>query len=361
MERSLLKEISQKRLESFLKKNQFNAVYWPVFFGLNYRTELTWEALQGEEGSNIIADVISYDASAPEKGREVITKAQGKITKIAVKRSMKESDLQEYYKLAQSASPDEMQLLKLVFNDPEFVVNAVNGRTENMALQALSLGRLSFNKTNNNGLVTETAIDFGVPTANKTYVSNKWSTAASGTPIADIKVKQKAASANGDVLQYIVMDATTFDYMVATDEFKSAFGFFLSKADVKANQTIALEDANALFRKNRLPQVIILESYQRIEAVNGSRSVVSPWETGYVTFLTDKMAGRMQHGPIMEELSDAVKKIAIQSKKGHILVSKWSTLDPLKEWTKGEANCFPVLKNPSSIYMLNTEKTSAFY
>lgn len=361
MERSILKEITPKRLDAFLKKNKFNSTYWPRFFGLKFRTELTWEALQGEKGSNVIADVISYDASAPEKGRETIGKASGKITKIAVKRSMKESDLLEYDRLKTSATPDQALLLDLVFNDPEFVVNAVNGRTEWLALQALSTGRVILDKNNNNGIITETAVGFGVPASNRKFVAKKWSDPASATPIADIKEQQKNARKKAVTLKYCLMDAETFENIVATEEFKKAFGFMLSKNDVVANQTISLEDANKLMSKNRLPKIVIIESYQRIEKEDGTRTVISPWEAGYVTFLTDAKAGRIQHGPIMEEQSEAVKKIAIQAKKGHILISKYADLDPLREFTKGEANCFPVLSNPEDIFMLNTENTNQFY
>lgn len=56
----------------------------------------------------------------------------------------------------------------------------------------------------------------------------------------------------------------------------------------------------------------------------------------------------MQHGPIAEEDAESVKKIAIQAKKGHVLVTKWSEVNPVREWTKGEAHCFPVWMIPTA-------------
>ena len=50
-----------------------------------------------------MADVISFDASAPQKTREVISKLSGDIPKTAVKRGMNESDYNEYKQLERDA------------------------------------------------------------------------------------------------------------------------------------------------------------------------------------------------------------------------------------------------------------------
>lgn len=363
MERSLLNEITDPRLKAYVKNNPFAATYWPSFLDLDYRDELTWESLQGEVGSSILADVIEYDSSAPEKGREVIDKASGKINKIAVKRSMKETDFLQYHKLKKGSGNDEKKkkILNLVFGDVDFVNNAVNSRVDWLFLQALSLGRIVLDKKNNNGKVTEKAISYGIPTENRTFVDAKWSDKTNGKPIANIKDKVKAARKKGVKLNYILMDPDTFDYMTATSEVKGEYGFFISKSKVDAQGNISLDDMNSYLGKNRLPQIKIIESYQRIEDKDGKRDVIQPWATGYVTFVTDVKVGKLQHGPIIEEEVEAAKKKAIQAKKGHILTTKWATLDPVKEWTKGEANCFPVLENPEDIFMLNTENTTKFY
>ena len=59
MERSLLKELTDKRLKAYLKKKEGVPRYWPTLFPLDYSDELTWEALAAESGNTIVADVIS--------------------------------------------------------------------------------------------------------------------------------------------------------------------------------------------------------------------------------------------------------------------------------------------------------------
>lgn len=74
-----------------LNTRHVKPVVFPNFFGVKRKTSLKWETLTGEKGAPVMADVISFDASAPQKTREVISKLSGDIPKTAVKRGMNES------------------------------------------------------------------------------------------------------------------------------------------------------------------------------------------------------------------------------------------------------------------------------
>lgn len=362
MERSVLQEITDARLQAYLKKNQFADRYWPALFPLDYRDELTWESLQGEEGANIKADVIAYDSSAPEKGRSIIGKASGKIAKTAVIRAMREEDFLMYRRLKKGATNDseKQAILNMVFNDIDFVVNGVNATAEFLALQAASTGQITLDKDNNNGVITATAVDMGVPTGNKTNVTTLFSTTATADYIAEVKKIDKAARKAGTRLMYQFMDPETFDSIVALDKVKAAYGFFVSNTNVSYNGNIAVEDLNKLLSKNRLPEIVLIDTFIQSEDKNHVRTTIQPWKEGYITFAAEKVLGRLQHGPIAEEDAESVKKYAVQAKKGHVLVTKWSDVNPVKEYTKGEGHFFPVLKNPESIYILNTKSTTTF-
>lgn len=360
MERSILQEITDARLQAYLKKNQFADRYWPAMFPLDYRDELTWESLQGEEGANIKADVIAYDSSAPEKGRSIIGKASGKIAKTAVIRSMREEDFLMYRRLKKGATNDseKQAILNMVFNDVDFVVNGVNATAEFLALQAASTGKVILTKDNNSGLAVE--VDMGIPAANKTNVTTLFSTTATADYIAEVKKIDKAARAKGVKLLHQFMDPETFDSIVALDKVKAAYGFYVSNNNVTYNGNIAVEDLNKLLSKNRLPEIHLIDTFIQNEDAKHVRTTIQPWKEGYITFATETVLGRLQHGPIAEEDAESVKKYAVQSKKGHILVTKWSDVNPVREYTKGEGHFFPVLKNPESIFILNTKSTSTF-
>lgn len=362
MERTLLKEITDSRLKAYVERNKYKERYWPSFFPLEYRDELTWEELEATEGVSIKADVISYDSSAPEKGREVIGKARGKIAKMALKRSMREEDFLMYKRLSKGATSDteKQAILDLVFGDVDFVVEGINANTEYLALQVASTGQVTLDKTNNNGIVTEKVIDLGIPAPNKLPITTLLTDKVNCDFIAEVKKIDKAARKSGVTLQHIFTNPDTVDAILELDKIKAAYGYFLTNTHEPFLGTLFLDNLNALLKKNRLPQIIEIDTYIRHEDKDHKRTTLQPWQPGYITFTVDKVIGRMQHGPIAEEDAESVKKIAIQAKKGHCLVTKWSSVDPVVEQTKGEAHCFPVIKGAQDIWILNTNSTSKF-
>ena len=53
-----------------LNTRHVKPVVFPNFFGVKRKTSLKWETLTGEKGAPVMVDVISFDASAPQKTRE---------------------------------------------------------------------------------------------------------------------------------------------------------------------------------------------------------------------------------------------------------------------------------------------------
>ena len=74
-----------------------------------------------------------------------------------------------------------------------------------------------------------------------------------------------------------------------------------------------------------------------------------------VCFLEDLNVGNVQHGPIMAENSESLKKKAIMVKRDFILITKFSTEEPFKEWTKAEANAIPVVNDPDAMFILKAD------
>lgn len=361
MERSLLKELNKATVEAYVNKQReafLARMFWNKFFPLKYTTQLTWESLSGSSGNPVMADVIEYNASAPIKSRRVVTKTSGDIPKIAIKRQMDEKDMNEYNTLkALANNADRAALLDLVFNDIDFCYSGVMSRTEFLAMQALSYGAISLTTSNNNGIITEVDCDFGIPSANKTGAAVLWSTAASATPIVDIQTKSDTAKDNGYGLAYMVMDLATFRLMAATTEVRDKFATFQRiTSSRKISPTLA--EVNTMLAADFLPTILIVDSLVRFESNDHALTSVAPWKTGYVTFIPDMKVGNVLHGPIAEENAESVSKKAIQVKRDHVLISKWSELEPFGEWTKGQANAFPRFNDVNGIYILKTNGTA---
>jgi len=362
MERSLLKSaFTNSQLVAFINATReayLKRTFWQMLFPLVYTTQLTWESLTGSAGAPVMADVIEYNSSSPEKTRRVLTKATGDIPKIGIKRKMDEKDWNDYNVLKALANDsNKSALLDLVFNDIEFCYTGVLARTEHLCLQALSYGSLALDANNNNGVITETTVDLGIPSGNKTASAVTWATAATATPIADIKTVVKASEEAGrGTPMYALMDRATFNYMVATTEVKTEWQGFTGSSNAVYLPTF--EQVNNLLMARGLPRIMIMNSSVRFENGEHTLSTIAPWKTGYVTFVGDLRVGKTLHGPIAEENAPSVKNVATMTKNGHVLISKWSQLEPFGEWTKGQANAFPVFNDADSLYILKTNATT---
>ena len=365
MERSLLKELTKANVEAYVNRQRelfLNKLYWQQFFPLKYTTQLTWESLSGSGGNPVMADVIEYNSSAPLKSRRVVTKTSGDIPKIAIKRQMDEKDMNDYniLKALSQGDANRTALLDLVFNDIDFCYSGVMARTEYLAMQALSYGAISLTTSNNNGIITEVDCDFGIPAANKTGASVVWSNASGAYPMTDFKNIQETARAAGYPLGYALMDRTTLTYMLAADSVQDAYEVFQGVSARSRKTAPTFADLNNMLGAYLYPKVIIVDSAVRFENNSHTLTAAAPWKTGYVTFIPDIAVGNILHGPIAEETATSVSKKAIQVKRDHVLISKWSELEPFGEFTKGQANAFPRFNDVNSIFILNSENASTF-
>jgi hypothetical protein len=355
-QRSLLKEVNIKSIMARLNSRGVRPMVFPNFFTTKPVSKLTWETIIGDKGVPVMADIISLDASTPEKKREIVRKASGDIPKTAIKRSMNESEYLEYLDLKRYIQGNDMQsIFDLVFKDLDFCYNGVRAKMEYCCMQMISTGQIHLTESNNVGVVTTTSVDYGVPDANKTAVTTTWVTAGSATPLKDLETMYMTARNKGIYCKYYLMDrATVLNLLNATDTVTRLKNFI----NTTGKYVATLGAVNAYLLAHQLPQVIEIETSVRFENKANVRSVIQPFQTGRVAMVTDRIVGSIQHGPIAAETSAELKKYATLVKKDFILTSKWSEIEPFKEWTKAEANAFPVLNDPEEIFFLRTDNTN---
>ncbi len=360
MKTTLIHGLNEKDMQAVVNELTLNAFYYPSLFPLKFSPTLTWKALQADQGVPIAADVVAYNSSAPKKTRQVVSRLSGDIPKIEISRVKEESDLNDYYQLLHYANTTEgaKAILDWIYDDVEFCFTGVNARLEWLALQALSLGKISLSKTNNAGIVTETAVDFLVPSGHKSGVAVTWTEghSATGVPITNIKAIVKAAKAAGHPVKYMLMDQDTFDVMCLQDSvIKFCATWVLNATSLAATPTLA--QVNAALAASNLPTIIIIDSYVAIELETGARTTVNPFTTGVVTFLPDLVAGNTYHAPLADEL--VAESAALKVKRGPVLIKKYSLEEPsIQEVTKGLANAFPVWASAQLSYLMYTLDTS---
>jgi hypothetical protein len=330
-------------------------MYFPNFFGVKQKTSLKWETLVGEKGAPVVADVISFDSSAPQKTREVISKLSGDIPKTAVKRGMNESEYNEYLQLQNDAAGDaqQMEVLNLAFKDQDFVYNSVRARFEWWCMQLMSKGGFHLNAQNNNGLVTAEFVGCGMLEANKKVSSADWANTNTADGLQDIDDVITAASADGVNIKYVIMHTADFALLkkqkATIDKIKA---WINQTSKIIVTKTVI----NEYLAEQEIPvQIVTISPAVRVETKNHRRTTVNPWERKRICFLEDLNVGDIQHGPIAAENSASIQKKAIMVKQDFVLITKFSTEEPFKEWTKAEANAFPVVNDPDAMYILKAD------
>jgi len=364
MEHSLFKDfIGTKELDTYLQDTPWGNYFFPNFFPFKYTPFLKYETLIGSKGRSVMADVVAYNTSAPEKKRPIVSKLTGDIPSMRVKRAMDEVKLKEYDILKGQASAPEQALLDIVFDDVDFVTQGPLARVEWMTFQAMSQGYIALSETNNQpGIITTTNIDFQMPAANKRVLATatatrKWNNGTSSNylPITDIRDLVLAARSAGKKFKYAVMNYTNWLLFSAADEVKNQVWPYMGQNTVISSSSVplpTLDAVNAYLRSQMLPEIILIDQSLYIEDSAHSQTAADPWVTKYVTFIPDKNIGENLYTPSAEELNKPPQ--VIQAKKGPILVSKWSDVDPTAEYTKGELNAFPSWPSIDSCYRLDT-------
>lgn len=356
MKASIIQGLSEKDMGAVINTYTLNDFYWPTLFPLKFTPTLTWKELATGMGIPVMADVVSFNSSAPRKTRRVVSRNQGDIPKIEVSFPKEETDINEYNNLLHYAGTDEGQkaILDWVYGDVENSWRGVNARIEWLALRAMSTGRIVLNSENNEGIVTEEAVTFGIPAEQKSGVTASYRTnAATAKPIAMIKDKVKAAKAKGVILKDAFCRQETFDDIVATAEVQKYCAGWVAKA---TNTEVApdIDSFNAVMKKNNLPQFHIIESLVTIQ-IKGKDTVVEPFEDGVICFAPTIVQGNTYHAPLADE---SVSSDATRIKREHVLIKKFSEEDPVVEVTKGMANAFPAWGNAQKCWLVDTLNTS---
>lgn len=359
MERqSLLKEInSGQNLQYLIDKtaDRFRPVLWPNFFSWRNTTSITYETIVGEASNAAAASVVAYDSAAPLRTRKAIKKLTGEIPSIRQKFQMTEKDMQEYIAMSSGINGDARSILDLIFNDVKNSAEAPHKRLDIFTLEALSTGQIVLNTTKNpDGMVTEDAIDFGVPAGNFETATAIWSTGGtSSKPITDIMAIVEEAAGQGVIFDRMMMRRSVFNYMRLCDEVKDyVSNWRIGSAQAEVNTTLAL--VNQFLQAEGLPRIVLVEASVDIEK-DGVTSAYNPWDADNVTFVPAGMMGDMLNAPIMERMFPA--KHVTYAEANRVLIKKWSETDPLKEYTACELNAFPSWKNADKCWILDTEST----
>lgn len=344
-----------------LSADKFAPTWFEKYFDWGVpQTNLTFVTAIGRSRIEAAASIVDRDSPAPMRSRLPLEKLAGEVPAIKEKFKMTESDYRNWMTLQNiniADSAKKKALLNLMFEDVKRAGDSTNKRIDYMCLEAISTGQITVTVTNNpDGVVSTTAIDLFMPSANKTTAPILWSTANAATalPFSDILKVVNDAELLGRSFSKILMSRSRFFKMIKTDELRNALaGFFRLGAQNKnqlVNPTIA--QINEYLVATMLPEIEIINNVVGIEK-DGIITSTRPFNDASVVFIPDGKLGVIHNSVAIEKMRP-VEGVAYAD-YNYSLISKWSENEPFGEWTKAELNAFPGIETINGIFILTTE------
>lgn len=260
-----------------------------------------------------------------------------------------------------SANPDLRALVEVWAEDTQYCWDGVAARLEWIALQSISLGKVTLTNDNNNSVITEYDVDYQIDATQKVGFqtgSAAWNTTGAKPFSKDFKAIVAKAKKKGISLKYAFMNLDTFALMVQTEEVTKLSASFAANA-LNIAQTPSLEQVNAAMKGLaylRGLQVVVIDQDITIEKDDGSRITGNPFADNVVMFSESKVLGSTYwKKPADMNLKGSV---AIKAMNGHTCVKKYSTEEPIEEVTVGIANAFPAWLSSGRSFLMDTSNST---
>lgn len=307
-----------------------------------------WSSILAEY-TRVAADVVALDSELPLKSRDSLEVASGSIPKLGMKLYLTEKQMKDVDAMRAQNVPLET-IVNNIFADTPRCIEGIWERIEDIFLSELSSGVGVSERNNGTGV----RIDMNFYEANQFAVSALWS-GVDATPLDDIQKIADKAMEDSNTLTDAYADDTALQLLYKNMQVRSQFAF---------NQGIAMTGSTSVpvldFAK--LQQIFLTKWGINLHRVarrvktelDGVKRNHNPWKTGTITFVCDDNLGSLVWTTVAEA-SRPVDGVVYQTADSYILAKKYSTIDPLREFTASEAMVVPVLNNVDRIYTLDTQ------
>lgn len=332
---------------------------WQTLFPIKYTPRFDIKGLEGDEGIPVSADKVSFNSKAPKKTRQTIGSWSGKLGKIAVSREKDELEINEYKDLqvlAANNTEDKataQYLVEMVYNDIDFCNAAMDYKVEVDSMRIASSGKATYTEAIDGDMVTSDVINFNVPTENFGGVTTAWSNAAADG-IADLARWQRTIARAGKKKPlFAIMEQSKFEELQAQPATANRLFPRYDQTLVTADM-VTLDALNAYMRSKGYPQILVIDTYATIEAKDGTKTTIKPFDEKVVVLAPTPQLGWTYYKPV----PNVENTEALQVQGSYYKLTRYSDLNPMLEVTMAEAYVQPALINRSSLVFINTTKTT---
>lgn len=337
-----MQAIIDKRMDRFKVPTFSTYLDWDV-----PQVDLTFADVIGRSRIEAVASVIGDDAVSPLRSRAGLEKLEGRIPTISHKYAMNNSDYRGYITLQNQNNVNDdvkkRQIIDLIFKDVKNAADGCNARMDVMFLQAISTGKVDLTASGNPDGVAVGSVDMLMPTANVKNVAKVWTDAAA-TPTVDIEGVISAGQAKGITFEKILMSRPTFNKLAGNKEIQGIF-----KNAISSNLA-TLANVNEFFVANGLPRIELIDSMFGLEK-DGVIETFKAFADDVLVFVPAGKLGTVKNALPVEG--------GLMNVSGHtyadvdrVKIAKWSTTEPMNEYTRGQLLAFPAISSIDAIFHL---------
>lgn len=359
MEKSLYFEYTQKYFPQLVasiveklngKRQQTLPYLYRQHLTNTFSADGRWASITAEY-IRVAADVVSMDAELPLKSRDKVSTAEGQIPKLGMKLYMSEKQLKDLDNMLAQRLPAP-QILQKMFADLPRCIEAVYERIEDMFLSELSTGVALATRSGGTGV----RVDMGFLEKNKFgYKGAAWTDAENSTPLDDIQLVYDKALEDQNTITTAYLDDYTIKLLGKSKQVREQFAFNQGITTNGNVPVLSYEQVASVFLSKWQTQLVRVARTIKTE-LNGKKGTHKPWSKGHITFTCYDNLGEL-YWTNTAEATRPVSGVSYETAEQFILASRYSTNDPLREFTSSQAMVVPILNNVDAIYTLDSTTT----
>lgn len=341
----------QNIIDKVNDKRQAPSYLYESMLKKTYSADDTWEA-GSVNTSRVAADIVSMDSPLPLKTRPTVAYANGKLPKLGMALTMKESELKAV-DLMKARGEKWANIANKLTQDPVACHFGIKERNEYNFLFGLSNGYVVVPDPDKASL--------GHRFNFKYYKRNLVGVATANTlTVDDIeKVITMASEQDGNTITKMMLSLVQYNKLRQTAGAKELVADYrgivvtsTSKLSVPTKSIF-----NEAMKDKYGVDIIVVDRVVRFEK-NGVVEKKRPWNDNRVIYLTDDQAGSFVYGTVAEA-NHKVDGVTYQELDGYILVSKFANSNPLREMTGVQAEALPVIEDVDKLYITDIATTYA--
>lgn len=326
------------------KRNKKLTYLHETMLRTEYSPDGKWESASVNT-TYVAADIVDMDSPLPIKKRDSVATSNGDLPTMGMKLWLGNKQLNAIDTMIARKIATQQIVAKLV-NDPVRCTIGMKERNEMCFLQGLSEGVCLVEDDNNVG--TGVRLTFKYFPEKCFGAEIKWRETGF-KPVSDLaRVLSKDKS-----ISFIMLADETFNLMRQSDESRElaanyAGSIVMDGIKLPVPSSSKFKEA---FKDEYKCDFIIADRDVIIEK-NGSQKTVRPWNPNKIIFLHTDVVGALVHSTLPEE-NRHVAGVEYSKPLPYALLSKYSTNDPLREYTSIQGIVAPIIENVDTISSLD--------